>query len=63
METGCFDGPCPIFIMEGNRRLKMGHFAHCYADFFGIPYLKQAQKSAAKWVPGKAGLMAAAPVS
>jgi|TARA_B100001939_G_scaffold22201_1_gene18093 hypothetical protein len=41
----------------------MGHFAHCYADFFGIPYLKQAQKSAAKWVPGKAGLMAAAAVS
>ncbi len=31
----------------------MGHFAHCYADFFGIPYLKQVQKSAAKWVPGK----------
>jgi hypothetical protein len=25
--------------------------------------LKQAQKSAAKWVPGKAGLMAAAAVS
>ena len=43
--------------------LKMGHFAHCYADFFGIPYLKQAQKSAAKWVPGKVSLMAAAAVS
>ena len=41
----------------------MGHFAHCYADFFGIPYLDQAQKGAAKWVPGKAGLMAAAAVS
>ena len=41
----------------------MGHFAHCYADFFGIPYLEQAQKGAAKWVPGKAGLMAAAAVS
>ena len=41
----------------------MGHFAHCYADFFGIPYLKQAQKRAVKWVPGEAGFMAAAAVS
>tara|TARA_Y100001954_G_scaffold174459_1_gene185349 strand:- start:1051 stop:1176 length:126 start_codon:yes stop_codon:yes gene_type:complete len=41
----------------------MEHFAHCYANFFGIPYFKEAQKGAAKWVPGKAGLMAAAVVS
>ena len=41
----------------------MGHFAHCYADFFGIPYLKQAQKSAAKWVPGMTSLSAVVAVS